>query len=110
MNKKMSSDIYRSVICPRCKEVFDWEYPNPPSRGWICQYCRRALNMHNPPPYFHPRWMNDMEERKLEEYKRCEPGEVYQFEPESLEEALENIFDGGIALNDKKREGEACAG
>jgi hypothetical protein len=53
--------------------------------------------------------MNDMEERRLEEYWDCEPEEVYQFGPESQEEVLKEIFDGGLALNDKKEE-EACAG
>jgi hypothetical protein len=104
MNKEATATICKTVICPRCNEEIEWEYPNPPSRGWICRYCRWALKIRNPSSHFRPRLMNDMEERKLEEYRSCEPSEIFQFGQESQEEILGNIFNGGIALNEKKKD------
>ncbi len=67
MTKKMSSDIPETVTCPRCKEVIDWEHPVPPSRGWVCWYCRDELDMPSPFAHVGSRPMNEMEERRLDE-------------------------------------------
>lgn len=55
------------IICPRCKEQFEWEYESKPSLGWVCKYCREELDAPGQFSHFASRPMNDMEERRIKE-------------------------------------------
>jgi hypothetical protein len=63
----MSKNIPQIIICPRCNDEIEWERKSPPSRGWVCQFCREELNMRDESSSFGQHPMNDLEERRLDE-------------------------------------------
>jgi predicted metal-binding protein len=67
MSKNMHSNIPTIIICPRCKDEVEWVKENPPSQGWVCQFCREELNMKSSEASFGQCPMNEMEERRLDE-------------------------------------------
>lgn len=53
------------IICPRCKYEFDMD--EPPSLGWICNFCCEELGIKLDDNIFAQSPRNEMENRQLDE-------------------------------------------
>lgn len=102
----MNKNMPKIVSCPKCEMQIEWEYEKLPSRGWICKYCRREFRMGGLASLFHPRPMNDMEERKLDEALDYDSasGELPELEAEYQDSVLESIFEGGGTANNNEQQ------